>query len=105
MIRPNLMLWAMLALALGGCAEYEDDATFGEAVRGNIAVQAVTPVDHPKAPQPVALDGAAAKAGMDNYVYSYIHPQAQTSSVSSALGASSAPPVSAPVAAGQIGSY
>ncbi|KXW57811.1 hypothetical protein [Ferrovum myxofaciens] len=92
-------------LMMVGCAEYEGDPRFGEAVRNNIALQSVTPPAQVSV-APIALDGATTKATMDNYIYSYLHPQSLASSLAVGMGASAAGagPTAAPVTT-PTGSY
>jgi hypothetical protein len=92
-------------LMLVGCAEYEGDPRFGEAVRNNIALHSVTPPGQGST-APTALDGAPTKAAMDNYIYSYLHPQSLSSSLSVGMGAAAAGagPTAAPVT-NPTGSY
>ncbi|WP_297463039.1 hypothetical protein [Ferrovum sp.] len=91
-------------LMMAGCAEYEGDPRFGDAVRNNIALHSVTPPAQVSV-APVALDGAATKAVTDNYIYSYLHPQSQAGALAVGMGtATGAGPAAAPVA-NQNGSY
>ncbi len=102
-IRSVMGLLSLLMLV--GCAEYEGDPRFGEAVRNNIALHSVTPPGQGST-APTALDGAPTKAAMDNYIYSYLHPQSLSSSLSVGMGAAAAGagPTAAPVA-NPTGSY
>ncbi|WP_297448728.1 hypothetical protein [Ferrovum sp.] len=91
-------------LMMAGCAEYEGDPRFGDAVRHNIALHSVTPPAQVSV-APITLDGAATKAVTDNYIYSYLHPQSQASALAVGMGtATGTSPAAAPVA-NQSGSY
>ncbi|NDU86401.1 MAG: hypothetical protein G3H99_07280 [Ferrovum sp.] len=94
----------LLACGLAGCAEYQGDPRFGDTVRQNIATQTVNPQGIP-ALAPVGLDGAATKSTIDNYIYSYMHPQSLSTALSVGMGATGpSAPTAAPVAV-QNGSY
>jgi len=72
------LLFAALAIALGGCASHTPnlDSRFGEAVNSAKADQIVNP-DASQNTDPVAgVDGKAAKAAVDRYHESFKNPPA-----------------------------
>ncbi|HWJ95518.1 MAG TPA: hypothetical protein VNT33_12390, partial [Telluria sp.] len=69
---------AAALLALAGCSTSPRiDDHFGEAVRANLAAQAINPKASTNANPAVGIDGQAARAARERYEKSFAQPDAE----------------------------
>ncbi len=86
-IRASLALLLGGGVLLAGCVprEYQASENLGQAVRQDVAMQVVYPQGIP-AFAPPGLEGQAAKANVDRYLFTFIMPPAPVNALSMGLG-------------------
>lgn len=88
-IRTRLVLLLGGCVLLAGCMPrgYQADENLGQAVKQDVAMQMAYPQGIP-ALGPPGLEGQAAKANVDRYLFTFIMPPAPVNALSMGLGSS-----------------
>ncbi len=88
-IRTVLILLLGGGALLAGCVPrgYQADEDLGQAIHQDVAMQVVYPQGIP-AFAPPGLEGQAAKANVDRYLFTFIMPPAPVNALSMGLGSS-----------------